>query len=164
MDIRHIDLPRAWLRGYPRQDVDELLEEIARSFEEVWQERTRLADRLHEMEVEDAKHGELERLLRSTLLSTERAAEEIKAQAAREADLIVHEAYAESRRTTRELAAEKRRLEYDVARIQAHLRAAFAMVGERPTREQPRSEESVSATGPPALDEALDAAVRKAIG
>ena len=108
VEIRHIELKRAWLRGYRRKPVDNLLEEIADSFEEVWRERADLSDRLEELEAEAAKHRELEALLRSTLVSAERAAQDMKEQARRESDLIVQEAHAESRRVAREAAAEKR--------------------------------------------------------
>ena len=88
------------------------------------------ADRLEELEAEAAKHRELEALLRSTLVSAERAAQDMKEQARRESDLIVQEAHAESRRVTRETAAEKRRLEEDIVKIRAQLRAAFESLGD----------------------------------
>jgi cell division initiation protein len=102
VEIRHIQLRRAWLRGYRRKPVEQLFEEIADSFEDVWRERADLSDRLEELEGEAAKHRELEALLRSTLVSAERAAQDIKEQARRESDLIVQEAHAESRRVSRE--------------------------------------------------------------
>ena len=102
VEIRHVDLRRAWLRGYRRRPVDQLLEEIADSFEQVWRERADLSDQLDELETEAAKHRELEALLRSTLVSAERAAQDMKEQARRESDLIVQEAHAESRRVARE--------------------------------------------------------------
>jgi DivIVA domain-containing protein len=46
VEIRHIDLRRAWFRGYRRPAVDALLTEIADSFEGVWRERADLSDRL----------------------------------------------------------------------------------------------------------------------
>jgi cell division initiation protein len=162
-EIRHIDVPRAWLRGYRRGVVDELLEEVASGFEEVWQERSHLADRVRELEAEDEKHRDLERLLHSTLVSAERAAEEMKAQAIRESDLIVQEAHAESRRTTRGLAAEKRRLEDDVARIRAQLQTAFEALGERPRSESTTSDGSASATEGVAIEDDLDSGVRKVV-
>ena len=161
-EIRHIELPRA-LRGYRRGEVDELLEEIATTFEEVWQERARLADRLRELEIEDEKHRELERLLRSTLVSAERAAEERKAQAIRESDLIVQQAHAESRRATRELAGEKRRLEDDVARIRAQLQTALEALGEQPRSESTTSDDLASATEEPAIEVDLESGVRKVV-
>jgi cell division initiation protein len=163
VEIRHIDLPRAWLRGYSRGAVDELLEEIATTLEEVWQERAHLAERVRELEVEDEKHQELERLLHSTLVSAERAAEERKAQAIRESDLIVQEAYAESRRTSRELAAVKRRLEDDVARIRAQLQTALEAVGERPRSESTTNDDVASASEEAAIEDDLDSGVRKVV-
>lgn len=130
VEIRHIELRRAWLRGYRRKPVDQLLEEIASSFEEVWRERADLSDRLEELEAEAVKHRELEALLRSTLVSAERAAQDMKEQARRESDLIVQEAHAEARRVTRESVAEKRRLEEDVVRIRAQLRASYESLGD----------------------------------
>src|SRR4029453_4279202 len=49
VEIRHIELRRAWLRGYGKSGVDRLLNEIADSFESVWRERADLADRLDEV-------------------------------------------------------------------------------------------------------------------
>ena len=46
VEIRHVQLRRAWFRGFRRASVEELLDEIADSFEEVWRERVDLADRL----------------------------------------------------------------------------------------------------------------------
>ncbi|HXG76474.1 MAG TPA: DivIVA domain-containing protein [Gaiellaceae bacterium] len=125
VEIRHVDLRRAWLRGYRRSVVDRLLTDIADSFEDVWRERADLADRVEELEAEAAKHRELEDLLRSTLVSAERAAQELREQARRESDLVVQEAHAEARRITREAAAEKRRLEDEMRRIRALLRTAL---------------------------------------
>jgi len=98
VEVRHVDLNRAWLRGYRRKPVDQLLGEIADSFEEVWRERADLSDRLEDLEAEASKHRELEALLRSTLVSAERAAQDMKEQARRESDLIVQEAHAWGRK------------------------------------------------------------------
>jgi cell division initiation protein len=144
VEIRHVDMKRAWLRGYRRGPVDELLEEIAGSFEEVWRERADLADRLDELETEAAKHRELEALLRATLVSAERAAHDMKEQARRESDLIVQEAHAEGRRLMREMAAEKQRLEEDVRRIRAMLRSALEIVEQRPATTEDEPDESVA--------------------
>jgi cell division initiation protein len=167
VEIRHIDLRRAWLGGYRKPGVDALLTEIADSFEEVWRERADLADRLEELESEASKHRELEALLRSTLVAAERAAQDMKEQARRESDLIVQEAHAESRRVVREAAAEKRRLEEDVVKIRAQLRAAFESLGDWPLekeRPEEREAESEVASTPPPIGEAPDSGIRKVAG
>jgi cell division initiation protein len=163
-EIRHAELGRAWFRGYPRGEVEELLDEIANSFEKVWQERARLSERVQELEAENTKLQELEMLLRSTLISAERAGQDMKEQARRESDLIVHEAHAEARRVTRELAAEKRRLEEDITAIRSQLRAALDALVEWPREESIESAGRAPAKEPPAIDEALDGGVRAVIG
>ena len=152
VEIRHIDLRHAWFRGYREHAVDGLLTEIADSFEEVRRERDELPGRLEELEAEVAKHRELEALLRSALVSAERAAQDKKEQTRRESDFIVQEARAESRRVARESVAEKRRLEDDMVKIRAQLRAALESLGEWPgekgAENEPEKESEISATRP----------------
>lgn len=167
VEIRHIDMRRAWLRGYRRKPVDQLLDDIADSFEEVWRERADLSDRLDELETEATKHRELEALLRSTLVSAERAAQDMKEQARRESDLIVQEAHAEARRVAREAVAEKRRLEEDIVRIRAQLRAAFESLGEEwPGDMSPKPDEEAptTVTRPTPVEDVPDGTIRKVAG
>ena len=125
VEIRHIRLGRGLL-GYRRAPADRLLEEIAASFEEVWRDRADLADKVEQLESDLERFRELEALLRSTLVSAERTAAELRTQAMREADLIVEEARAEARAIVRRAAADNEQLEADSARIRALLRAALA--------------------------------------
>ena len=162
VEIRHLELRRAFLRGYSRADVDRLLNEIADSFEEVWRERADLADRLDELEAEAAKHHELEALLRSTLVSAERASQDMKEQARRESDLIVQEAHAEGRRVAREALAEKRRLEQDLRKIRAQLRTALEALGDWPGESE--VEDETRAVKPAKVEEITDSGIRKVAG
>jgi cell division initiation protein len=129
VEIRHVHLRRG-LRGYRRSAVDALLEEIAASFENVWRERADLADRVEALETDLKRHRELEDLLRTTLVSAERSAAEMKDQARREAANIVSEAHGEARAVTRRAAAERERLEGEIRRMQALLRSALETVEE----------------------------------
>jgi cell division initiation protein len=127
VEIRHIRLGRGLL-GYRRGPADQMLEEIASSFEEVWRDRADLADKVEQLESDLERFRELEALLRTTLVSAERTAAELKTQAMREAELIVDEARAEARSVVRQAAADNERLEADSARIRALLRAALATI------------------------------------
>jgi cell division initiation protein len=158
VEIRHVELRRAWLRGYRRSGVDRLLTEIADSFESVWRERADLADRLEDLESEASKHRELEALLRSTLVSAERAAQDMKEQARRESDLIVQEAHAESRRIARAGATERQRLEDETRKIRAQLRSALEAVEEWP--EESPAEETV----PAQVEEDTDTGIHRVAG
>ena len=125
VEIRHIKLGRGFF-GYRRAPTDRLLEEVASSFEDVWRDRADLADKVEQLESDLERFRELEALLRSTLVSAERTAAELRTQAMREADLIVEEARAEARSIVRRAAADNEQLEADSARIRALLRAALA--------------------------------------
>src|SRR3954470_5043000 len=96
VEIRHLQ-PSTGLLGYKRAATDRLFLEIAESFEDVWRERADLADSIEKLEADLVRYRALEMLLRTTLVSAERAATELKDQARREADLILSEAQAEVR-------------------------------------------------------------------
>jgi cell division initiation protein len=128
-EIRHISIPRG-LRGYRRGAVEQLLDEIADSYGDVWRDRAELSDRIEHLEEELQRHRELESLLRKTLVSAEAAAEEQREQARRSAELVVAEAHAEARRITFAATAERERLLKDVRRLRELLRTALATVDE----------------------------------
>jgi len=129
VEIRHIQL-RKGIRGYRRPAVERLLADIAEDFEEVWRQRADLSDKVEQLESDLQRHRELEGLLRTTLVSAERSAQELKDQARREADNIVSEAHSEARAVTRRAAAERERLDREVRRIQSLLRSALETVDE----------------------------------
>lgn len=164
VEIRHVQLRRAFLRGFRRGDVEGLLDDIASSFEEVWRERADLADRVEELEAEASKHKELESLLRSTLVSAERAAQDMKEQARRESDLIVQEAHAEGRRVAREAAAEKRRLEEDIRRIRAQLHAALEAMSDAPSTAPDAAGVEPAPAKPAVVEDVSDPGIRKVAG
>ena len=127
VEIRHIRLGRG-LFGYRRAPADQTLEEIASSFEEVWRDRADLADKVEQLEADLVRYRELEALLRTTLVSAEKAAVTLKEQARKEADLIVEEARSEARAITRTARADHDRLLGEVRRMRSLLRAALAIV------------------------------------
>src|SRR4249920_3792845 len=127
VEIRHIQLKRS-LFGYRKASVHRMMDDIADSFETVWRERSQLVERVEELETEVTRHVELEGLLRSTLVSAERASQDLKEAARREADVIVTEANAEARKLMRDAITEKEQLMGDVRRVQALLRSALAVV------------------------------------
>jgi len=127
VELHHISLKRGAF-GYRRNAVDRLIEEIADSFEEVWRQRADFADRIEHLEGELARHRDLETLLRTTLVSAEQSAHELKDQARREAGLVVQEAHADARAVTRAAAAERERLLAEARKVRALLEAALDAV------------------------------------
>jgi cell division initiation protein len=124
VEIRHVRLGRGLL-GYRRRTVDELVEEVTESFEEVWRARADLADEVERLEGDLVRYRELETLLRSTLVSAERASQELLEQARREAELVVTEAHAEARAITRDALSERERLHTEARRIRTQLTHAL---------------------------------------
>ena len=127
VELHHIN-PKRGLFGYRRGPVDELIAEIADSFEEVWRQRADYADRIEQLENELSRHRDLESLLRTTLVSAEKSAHELKDQAKREAELVIGEAHAEARAVTRTAAAERERLLAEARKVRALLEAALDAV------------------------------------
>ena len=127
VEIRHMTPGRS-LFGYNAGATDRLLEEIAASFEDVWRERADLADKVEQLEADLVRYRELEALLRTTLVSAERASAELKEQARREAELILTEAHAEARAIQRKALAENERLVGESRRVREQLRSALAAV------------------------------------
>jgi cell division initiation protein len=145
VEIRHITFGRSFL-GYKRPAVDKLLADIAMSFEDVWRERADLADKLELVEADLVRYKELETLLRTTLVSAERASTELREQARKQAELIVEEAVAEARSVTRHAAVENERLRVESLRMRERLRLALASVEEHledePESTQPEEAEA----------------------
>jgi cell division initiation protein len=131
VEIRHLELKRG-LFGYRKSAVHQIMDEIAESFESVWMERSQLTERVDQLEVEIVRHVELEELLRSTLVSAERAAQDMKEVARREADVIVAEANGEARKLVRDAITKKESALADLRRIQVLLRSALAVVQDDP--------------------------------
>ena len=101
VEIRHVELRRAWLRGYNAIRIDRLLERDRGQLRGGLARARRPRRPARGARGRGAKHRELEALLRSTLVSAERAAQDMKEQARRESDLIVQEAHAEGRVASR---------------------------------------------------------------
>lgn len=85
------------LRGYNRASVEKLLQEVVASYGQVWQERDQLRNRVGQLEAELAPLREAEDQLRDILVTAERAASEVRAQAAIDAEALLEQAKAKSK-------------------------------------------------------------------
>jgi cell division septum initiation protein DivIVA len=129
VELRHVKLRRGFF-GYRRAAVDDLVEDVADSFETVWRERGELEDDVHELQQALTELKRREELLAQALVAAEQAASETRAQANREAELIVAEAHQEARLIVRGAQSEQARFTSDARRVEALLRGALGMVEE----------------------------------
>jgi cell division initiation protein len=158
VEVRHFDGLRRGLFGYKRAPVHSLMDEIADSFESVWRERADLVERVEALEGELARHVELESLLRATLVSAERASQDMREQARREGEVIIGEANTEARRVLREAIGDKERLLGEVRRIRALLRSALEVVDDVPPEEasEPEAGTAISVDHEPSDEDSSD--------
>src|SRR4051794_4312946 len=124
VEIAHIKLPKGFF-GYKKDAVDTALDEIRLSFEDVWRERADLHDKVEQLEADIVRYKELETLLRTTLISAERASQQLVDQARREAEVTLEEAHAEARQVKRNALEERERLITDSTKIRIALTAAL---------------------------------------
>jgi cell division initiation protein len=114
LDIRHKEFKRG-MRGYANTEVDEFLDEIADEFERLFKENIDLTERLETLEEKIGQYKTLEDTLQKTLISAQRSAEELKANATKEAQIILQDAELKARTAANEAYAEKQKLEHQTA-------------------------------------------------
>jgi len=131
VELRHVKVGRS-LFGYNRATVEQLIEEVAQSFEATWRERGELADKVESLEKQITELRGREHLLTQTLVAAEQAASDVRERARREAETIVEEAHHEARAIGRAAHSERERLFVESKRIEGMLRAALGMMETEP--------------------------------
>ena len=140
VDIQHRTFKRA-LQGYDRTDVDKFLDEIIESLEDEATARAALEAEIADLKERISHFKAMEESLQSTLLLAQRTADEVKAAAHKEADLIKQEARLQSEREIGSLSdrVEESRREHqrmldiaDKAKSEIRGLAALASCADRP--------------------------------
>ncbi len=148
VELRHVRVGRS-LFGYNRSMVEQVIEEVAQSFEATWRERGELADKVEALEKQLEQFRQREGLLTQTLVAAEQAASDVRERARREAETILIEAHAEARAVGREAHAERERLHVESRRIEAMLRAALSVIAESHDTPAGEVSKAASAVEPP---------------
>jgi cell division initiation protein len=91
VDIQHKQF-RKKLNGYDPSDVDQFLDELIETLEDEGQQRAALEAEISDLRERISHFKAMEESLQNTLLLAQRTADEVKANAHKEADLIRHEA------------------------------------------------------------------------
>jgi len=111
IDIQHKTFKKA-LQGYDRTEVDQFLDEVIETLEDDAQERAALQAEIADLKERISHFKAMEESLQNTLVLAQRTADEVKASAHKEADLIKEQARLAAEReisTFTESAAEARR-------------------------------------------------------
>jgi cell division initiation protein len=99
LEIQNHNFSKKW-RGIDPVEVEAFLALVGEEIEDLTRARAELESRLRALETENAEHRERERTLRDTLLSAQRASDDIRGAARKEAELIVQQAEDSSERLT----------------------------------------------------------------
>ena len=91
LDIRKHHF-KVTFRGWDRVEVQSFLQAVAEEFETVVLENQKLGNRVEVMEGQLREHMERERILKDTLMSAQAAADGIRSDACKEAELLIKQA------------------------------------------------------------------------
>jgi cell division initiation protein len=99
LEIQKHRFSRKW-KGLDPTEVGAFLDIAAEGMEDLAREKAALESRIRALEEENGEHRDRERILKETLVSAQRASEDIRAAAQAQAELIVKEAEDSSERLT----------------------------------------------------------------
>jgi len=99
LEIQNHQFRTKW-RGLDPVEVESFLAMVSEEIEDLTRSKSEFESRLRTLEAENAEHRERERTLRDTLLSAQRASDDIRGAAHKEAELIVQQARDSSERLT----------------------------------------------------------------
>jgi len=99
LEIQKHRFSRKW-KGLDPTEVGAFLDIAAEGMEDLARDKAGLESRIRALEEENTEHRERERILKETLISAQRASEDIRAAAQAQAELIVREAEDSSERLT----------------------------------------------------------------
>ncbi|MFQ6093204.1 MAG: DivIVA domain-containing protein [bacterium] len=123
LDIRRQEFNRK-LRGFDPEEVQTFLEMLSDEFEAVIRENTTLKDRIDGLDSQVASFREMEKTLQDTIVTAQKAREEAKSEALKEADFIVREAELKAERWIEEARQEVMALNRELATLRSH-KASF---------------------------------------
>lgn len=99
LEIQKHEFTRKW-KGFDPIEVESFLAMVAEEMEELARANSDYEGRLHMLVEENAEHRERERILKETLVAAQRASEDMRSTAAKQAELIVREAQDSGERLT----------------------------------------------------------------
>ncbi len=117
LDIRKQEF-RKVMRGVDSEEVYAFLTTVAEEYEAALSDNKALRERVLELDDKVQEYRTLERTLRDTLLTAERATADAKQNAQREADLIIKEAQIEAEKTLRDIRNQMMKLRQEVQTLQ----------------------------------------------
>jgi cell division initiation protein len=98
LDIHNKEFSKKFLGGYNTNAVDEFLDQVIREFEALIKENAHLKEQVEAVDLKLAQYRNLEETINNTLVVSQGVAEDLKANAKKESDLIIQEARLQAER------------------------------------------------------------------
>jgi cell division initiation protein len=114
VDIRQQQFTMKMFRGFDPQEVDTFLDDVAEDYESLLRENASLKEQLGGHEERSRGLTETEKMLKDTLVTTQRLSEEMKEAAKRDAQLALREAALNGEKLMEEARAEEARLRVEI--------------------------------------------------
>ncbi|AMA72589.1 MULTISPECIES: DivIVA domain-containing protein [Aneurinibacillus] len=109
LDIHNKEFSRVF-RGYDEDQVNEFLDQIIKEFDILLKEKRQLEERVATLNERLSQFSNIEETLKKSLVMAQEAADELKANARKEAQLIIKEAEKNADRLINEALAKSRKL------------------------------------------------------
>ena len=122
LDIHQHEFARKRLGGFDEAEVSDFLKKVGREYEALYAENKSLKDQVERLTAQMKDYLELEKTLKQTLISAQKASGDIKNNAEKEAQLIVREAEIQSERIIDEARQEAEQISRDIRELKKQKR------------------------------------------
>lgn len=117
LDIHNKEFSRAF-RGYDEDEVNEFLDKVIKDYEAIIRENRNIEEKVAILEERLAHFQNIEESLSKSIIVAQETAEEVKANARKEAQLIVKEAEKNADRIINEALSKSRRISMEIDEMQ----------------------------------------------
>ncbi|SET30724.1 cell division initiation protein [Oceanobacillus limi] len=116
LDIHNKEFTRGF-RGYDEDEVNEFLDQVIKDYEIVIREKKELNEKVEQMNEKLSHFTNIEGTLNKSILVAQETAEEVKSNATKESKLIIKEAEKNADRIINEALAKSRRISLEVEEL-----------------------------------------------
>lgn len=128
MDIHNKTFSKASLRGYSQEEVDDFLQQIVADYEQIYREHREMAEQMDQMKTKLANYERISETMSNTLQLAKDTAESVKKNAKRDADILVSNARAQSKRQIQEAEDSRRKLVENMIRTEGNMKTYIGKI------------------------------------
>jgi cell division initiation protein len=117
LDVKQQQFTIRMFRGFDVQEVDAFLDDIAEDYEAALKENAALREQVAALEERARAFADLEKTLQDSIVTAQRMSEEIKANARKEAQLLVEEAQLRAEKLLEETRTQEAKIRSEVMHL-----------------------------------------------